>query len=255
METVELPPPIFVGDPHFSDMNQPNDQQDIFPKEIIHKTIPIQSKFPDVESLEIDWRLSSQDKLISCAKQKLWAEFLEKFLDLSPVCWLNDSFQTPLHVAIEHEAPMEIIEKMTKSGASKSLRDKLGRTPADVAKLMNRKELLPLLEPVFRHNVSIESLRKIQTHFHALIKDEVGEQLMKNIERYPELDHLLEYESAVESLSVSGMYGGFYYYLAETQADKKPLLCVSSYSRIVMGSGKVHYILETGTELISSGYP
>jgi hypothetical protein len=62
-------------------------------------------------------------------------------------------------------------------------------------------------------NIPIETIQKIEQHFHALIRDRAAELTDAQGFELPSLITLLESDSRSEWFSVPGMYGGFSYWL------------------------------------------
>ncbi len=68
----------------------------------------------------------------------------------------------------------------------------------------------------------------------------------------PTLECLMSSRGNESWFAVQGMYGGFSYSLVE--AEQGPVLDVSSWSRIVGGSGKRYKISATSIELVEEGF-
>jgi hypothetical protein len=71
-------------------------------------------------------------------------------------------------------------------------------------------------------------------------------------ERLPSIDCLISSRESDSWLAVPGMHGGFSYRLIEIEG--KLVLDVSSWSRIVAGSGKRYRIANHSTELVEEGF-
>jgi hypothetical protein len=147
-------------------------------------------------------------------------------------------------------------------GAWKSLRNARDERAVDIAKRnASSAELIALLEPVYESNVSLEELKEIQKHFHALIRSRAGRLIELNGLRLPELELLKEDELGQGwYFAIAGMYGGFSYSLhyeypevIEEEGDEEKgeyYLETFSECRVVGGSGQEHRVTSKGYELI-----
>jgi len=57
----------------------------------------------------------------------------------------NENGQTPLHVAVERGASLDVISTLLKHGASRKIQDAMGKTPVSIAIAMNFEEAEELL--------------------------------------------------------------------------------------------------------------
>jgi hypothetical protein len=136
-------------------------------------------------------------------------------------------------------------------GAWRTLRTANGERAVDVAKLKGHNHLLQALEPVYKRTVPNTDLHAIQVNFHTLIRERAHGLVEEHNLRLPELEPLLEYDSAEFWFPVPGMYGGFAYALLTRMPE--PRLVVKSWCRVVGGSGQHHDITPTATTLLDAG--
>jgi hypothetical protein len=108
----------------------------------------------------------------------------------------GDSFYAPLHQAAHGGAPIEVVRQLLSLGAWRTLKNNNGERPIDIARRKSQKHLYSILEPELKLNVPIGILLKIQSHFHAVIKERANSILKTNALRLPELEPLLEIGSA-----------------------------------------------------------
>jgi hypothetical protein len=105
---------------------------------------------------------------------------------------------------------------------------------------------------------SQENLKIIENHFHALIIERAKEGRSMTAkflaDENKKLPDILADEAIIGRAwyPVPGMYGGFAYSL--TKRGGKPLLKVSSWSRVVGGSGQRHEITTDGCVLVEKGH-
>jgi hypothetical protein len=179
---------------------------------------------------------------------------LEQNRDLINATFLDDPlWYSPLHYFIEENAPIELLEKTIGLGAWRTLKTRNDEKAIDIAHRNGRDELEGLLTPIYCHNIELESLSKIQKHFHEVIIRRINRLPNWKPLRLPELEVLLELEDPNMWLAVPGMYGGFNYWLAYNR-DKTIRLISENWSRIVGGSGQRHEITPEGSELVEEGF-
>ncbi len=158
----------------------------------------------------------------------------------------------PLHQAAHAGAPVEIAQRLLQMGAFRTLQNAQGRAPVDVAEKKEHHHLRELLTPVFKHQVPVGVLLKIQSHFHEVIRGRIDRELPNHGLRLPELEPLLELDRPHMWFAVPGMYGGFSYHLESTGVDAK--LVAESWCRVVGGSGQRHEITSKGSKLVDEGF-
>jgi hypothetical protein len=145
-----------------------------------------------------DNEVAVRHQLADAAKQHNWKktlEILNKRPDLSNVTRPDGrSLYTPLHQAAHGNAPVEVVQKMVKMGAWRTLQNANGERPVDIARKKKHQHLVELLEPVYKTHVSHKTLQKIQQHFHEIILGRTGDLVTKSGLRLPELEPLLEIE-------------------------------------------------------------
>jgi len=179
---------------------------------------------------------------------------LEQNPDLINATFLdNPLWYSPLHHLTEENAPVEIIERTINLGAWRTLKTLNEEKAVDIALRQGHQELVRLLNPIYYHNIQLETLSKIQKHFHEVIVGRIN--ILPNWKslRLPELEVLLEIREPSMWFPVPGMYGGFNYRLAFNR-DKTVRLVSESWSRVVGGSGQRHEITPKGSELVEEGF-
>ena len=158
----------------------------------------------------------------------------------------------PLHQAAHAGAPVDIAQRLLQMGAFRTLQNAQGERPVDVAEKKEHHHLRELLTPVFKHQVPVGVLLRIQFHFHEVIRGRIDRELPNHGLRLPELEPLLELDRPHMWFPVPGMYGGFSYHLASTGVDAK--LVAESWCRVVGGSGQRHEITSKGSKLVDEGF-
>lgn len=162
------------------------------------------------------------------------------------------SLFAPLHQAAHGGAPIEVARRLIELGAWRTLQNARGERPADVAERGGHEHLRVVLEPVYRHRVPTGVMVKIQSHFHAVIRERVDNLVKEHTLRLPELEPLLELEQPRMWFAVPGMYGGFSYSFESFGVDAK--LIAESWCRVVGGSGQRHEITSDGSRLLEEGF-
>lgn len=118
--------------------------------------------------------------------------------------------------------------------------------------LLNRETPNHVLEPTgaegFVVRIAEETLLVIQRHFHDVIRGRAAELIDQHAIVLPELAPLLTTEEPLAWFPVSGMYGGFRYWLEGDGPDAK--LVTESWCRVVDGSGQRHEIKVDGSRLV-----
>ncbi len=137
-------------------------------------------------------------------------------------------------------------------GAWRTLRNARGERPVDVARRRGHEHLLAVLEPDYQRQVPAETLRRIQAHFHEVIRERAKDLVEEHSLRLPELEHLLEMARPAVWFPVPGMYGGFSYRLEGEGTGAR--LVSTSWSRVVGGSGQRHRIDAEGSRLVERGF-
>jgi hypothetical protein len=91
----------------------------------------------------------------------------------------------------------------------------------------------------------------VESRFHDLIRLRAREFGLVCPEVLPTLDSVSTEEAEPEWFPLPGMYGGFAYWLADPSTGR---LMVSSWSRVLGGSGQRHEVLATGFRLLDDGF-
>jgi hypothetical protein len=97
-----------------------------------------------------------------------------------------------------------------------------------------------------------ETLRAIERHFHAVIRERAAELVDRHGVPLPELAPLLESGEPKAWFPVPGMYGGFSYWLEGDGEQAK--LITESWCRVVGGSGQRHEVTAGGFTLVDEGF-
>ncbi len=163
----------------------------------------------------------------------------------------DPSFNTPLHLAVERRAPVEVIRELVRLGAWRSLVNAAGERPCDIAARQNNHELAEELKPVFIYPTDDAEIQQIQKHIHRIILER-GARFLESLPlRLPEISVMLEKPKSELWFAIYGMYGGF---SLKFEYDNELLLISSSWSRIIEGSGRRHYVTARHAELGDSGF-
>lgn len=162
------------------------------------------------------------------------------------------SLFAPLHQAAHAGAATEVVQQLIELGAWRTLQNAYGERAVDVAEQQGHRHLLELLKPVLRHQVPHGVLRRIQSHFHEVIRERMGQQLDDHGLRLPELEPLLELKCPQMWFPVPGMYGGFKYSLESNGVSAK--LISESWCRVSQGSGQRHEITSRGVRMVEEGF-
>jgi hypothetical protein len=166
----------------------------------------------------------------------------------------GQSLYAPLHQAAHGNAPQEVCEALIRLGTWRTLENARGERAVDVAERLGHDRLMAILEPVRVSRVPFGVLRKIQEHFHAVIRGRADDLVRDARLRLPEIAHLLETPLDAEPawFAVPGMYGGFAYRLVADGANAR--LVAESWCRVVEGSGQRHEITSAGARLVEEGF-
>lgn len=164
----------------------------------------------------------------------------------------GQSLYAPLHQTAHGGAPLHVVEQLIALGAWRTLQNARGERPVDVAERKGHRGLMAALTPKLHHTVPIGVLLKIQQYFHDVIRARIYCELPGRGLRLPELEPLLELAYPEMWFPVPGMYGGFGYRLKSAGVEAK--LVVSSWSRVVEGSGQRHEITSEGSRLVEEHF-
>ncbi len=156
-----------------------------------------------------------------------------------------------LHQAAHGCAPSVVIQQLINCGAWRSLRTTKGERAVDVAQRQGHTQLVDLLTPRLKPEVSLTTIQAIQRHFHVVILTRAEELIHEHAVRLPELEPLLELDTAKVWFPVPGMYGGFSYELSTV--SYAPVLISTSWSRVSGGSGQRHVVSPHGNLLLEEG--
>ena len=164
----------------------------------------------------------------------------------------GQSRYTVLHQAAHGGASSLVIQHLINLGAWRSFRTAQGERAVDIAQRRGHTQLGDLLTPRLNPDVSLPTIQAMQQHFHAVILGRAEKLIQEQAVRLPELEPLLELESAKVWFAVPGMYGGFAYWLSDVVGS--PVLISESWSRVVGGSGQRHLVSLHGSLLLEEGF-
>lgn len=203
-----------------------------------------------------DAHLKKRKKLAAAAKAYDWSTafgILEKDPDLINATNPGGrSLFTPLHQAAHGGASVQVVTRLLTLGAWRTIENARGERAVDVAARCGHMHLIPVLAPECKHDVPLGVLRKIQEHFHAVIRGRADALVREHELRLPDLSPLLELEGGGIWFAVPGMYGGFRYWLDTFGVNAK--LLTESWCRVESGSGQRHAITSQGYELVDEGF-
>lgn len=179
---------------------------------------------------------------------------LQERPDLINATFLDEmSWYAPVHQITFDNSPIEIVEKILSIGAWRTLKNSDGNKPVDIANKEGYQNLALLLKPIYRRHINLETLSKIQAHFHKVIIGRIEHTIPEWASfRLPDLEILLEIEQPRMWFPVPGMYGGFSYKL-EIEGENVKLIS-ESWCRVVGGSGERHEITAEGSKLVEQGF-
>ena len=164
----------------------------------------------------------------------------------------GSSWYAPLHQAAHGGAPIEVIERLIRMGAWRTLQNARGERSLDVANKEGHLHLSKSLIPEIKRRVPLGILLKIQLNFHNVICGRAVEFGTIHDLRLPELEPLLEFDKIKFWFAVPGMSGGFSYWLDSEGVGAK--LLTESWCRVAEGSGQRHGITCAGSTLIEEGF-
>jgi hypothetical protein len=163
----------------------------------------------------------------------------------------GSSLFAPLHQAAHGGATAEVVARLIRIGAWRTLQNARGERALDVAQRQGHSHLLHALSPEMKRRVPLGVLLKIQQHFHAVIRERADELKTEHGLRLPELEPLLEFDRIQIWFPIPGMYGGFAYKLETEGVEAK--IVTKSWSRVIEGSGQRHEITSAGSRLVDEG--
>lgn len=151
----------------------------------------------------------------------------------------------PLHQAACHGA-RSAAAKLVARGAWLTMRSHTGETPAEVARRRGHDDLSCRSEPP---QLPLELL-DLETWLSSLITVRV--RPLGGTYRMPQLGPLFEHPDSSFWCAFPGYYDGFAYEWLDK--EKRDTLDVTSWSRMIGGSGQRHYITSSGATLVEEGF-
>ena len=155
----------------------------------------------------------------------------------------------PLHQAAWHGADPEVVDALLARGAWRSLRERSGRLPHDIARERGHAHLLGRLGLAGASSHEAGRYAAWDEHLERLVESRVASFGSKPVP----LRHVSTEVVAQEDLrplwfAVPGMHGGF------SIEVFKGRLFVESWSRVAEGSGQAHVITTGSTVLVDEGF-
>ena len=203
-----------------------------------------------------DWAVNVRNRLADAAKAYDWHRVIELVSRDGELInsWRpgGKSMFAPLHQAAHVGAPVDIVDRLCRLGAWRTLRNGRGERPIDVAVRRGHDILRGVLEPVLKHSVPSGALQEIEKRFHEVIHGRIDRHLPDHGLRLPQLEPLLELDRPAMWFPVPGMIGGFSYWL--DVAGVIPKLVCESWSRAATGSGERHEITAEHSRLVEEGF-
>lgn len=162
------------------------------------------------------------------------------------------SFLAPLHRAASQGAGSAVVRWLIDHGAWTTLPDVFGSTPADLARLCGDEVVAEAIDqrtPTLPGGTSPEDAAVLTARLHQLVlaRTAVIPPDVRGRLRALPVPVLLEAGGSMW-YPVPGMYGGFSVRWDDGRLD------VTSWSRVVGGSGQRHLVTPAGTELVESGF-
>lgn len=203
--------------------------------------------------------VAQRDRLADAARAARWDDLIGvldetdephgAFMSVNSVRIGGTSGFAPLHQAAWHGANVDIVVDLLERGAWRSLRTTHGETAEDVARRRGHERVADAVALPAEFS-SGTRLADMETYLAALITVRARE--LKKTLRMPQLGPLQEIPAASFYCSIAGMYGGFAYEWLDP--DDRTVLQVSSWSRVVGGSGQEHHITDNGIVLVEKGF-
>lgn len=218
-----------------------------------------------------DHVVAARHRLADAAKQGDWSLVLRLLDESGGMVDVNNwrpggtAWFTPLHQAAWHGAPVSVAAELVARGALRTLTDARGRTAHDVRQARDTRERrLKGLEA--ESHLALRSfltppssplgpgrLHALEQHLNGIIDSRIKGVLYDGrdphtVLRYPPVGILHEVPGNRLWFPVPGMYGGFDIVLRQGYLE------VSSWCRVVGGSGQMHLITEDGATLVDSGF-
>lgn len=195
---------------------------------------------------------SPQERLADLAKTGNWEgvlTLLGQYRVLSPNSWRpsGTSIYTPLHQAAWHGAPAEVVERLVELGGWRTMRTAEGLRPVDLARQHGHDHLVSTLEPLVHGKIESDVLDMLDTHLAELVEARIRPQLDVQL-HHPRCEVLTEIPDGRLWYPVPGMHGGFRIELREDH------LYVTSWVRVVGGSGQAHLVTPSGAQLVRRGF-
>ena len=196
--------------------------------------------------------LANRHALADAARDGDWTTVLARLDDYPTLvnAWRpgGPSWYTPMHQAAWHGADVAVVRKLLTYRPWLTLRNARGDRPVDIALRGGHTHLTGLLLPVITTPLPTDTLMALQRHLHELIRERAAHLVDEQALRLPELDVLTELAVPDVWFDVPGMYGGFHFVLKGDELD------VSSWCRVVGGSGQRHRITREGCFLVEEGF-
>lgn len=162
------------------------------------------------------------------------------------------SWSTLLHEAVRLHAPLEFIRELVRLGAFRTVLDSQGQRPVDIAVTERLTHLVAALEPSREQTKDLNRLLRIQELFHGLIRSTMLAYDVHVKLWLPQLSVLTESSADSIWFPIPGMYGGFLFWLEQT--NESAALIAESWCRVAGGSGMRHRITPVEVTLEEEGF-
>lgn len=196
--------------------------------------------------------LAKLDDLAAAGSGGDWARVVELLDDprwpVTPNSWQPESaaWHTPLHHAAQRGAPRDTVMDLLARGAWRAMKDADGLTAYDLAHDSGRRDLLDALANPLRNRRPDDVARTLDQHLRDVIDTRLAARLQV---RYPSVRILERLPGGTDLwFPVPGMVGGFQIALVDDHIE------VTSWSRVVEGSGQRHLISTGGSQLVAEGF-
>jgi hypothetical protein len=197
-------------------------------------------------------------ELFTYARSGQWAQVLARLSDSEfeelPYSIEPDSpiLNTILHYAALLNADPTVVHQLAERGAWRTRRNANRQMPLDMAREHNHIALYEALKPVLKMSVPSETLQALEQHFHDLLctHEDSGHFVTEQALVLPQLEPLLEIDSAAMFFLVPGMFGGFHYCLRHRNDEIVLFACASSRMDDV---STVYRLATSGYTLIAKG--
>jgi hypothetical protein len=202
-----------------------------------------------------DQMIEARTDLLTSAKSGDWGVILASLTEKGQsyeksaisITEPNDlSLNTLLHYAALTNAPLNVVDRLLRAGASCMRRNAQGQRAVDIAHEQGHGQLVERLEPKLAHMIPAETIQQIEQNFHKLINYPPNDPY-----QLPQIDLLLEDGYQAIYFPIIGSYGGHRHWF-DHKAPEDTLM-VFRECRIAAGSEILHKITTRGVEMLARG--